>query len=1193
MSRADPNPGWRENIMSSRLKHGLLIVIAVVALFFVAEHGYGATIQYTYDENGNLVGKTIVQTNDTDPPTTTAIPAGGTYWPSLQVALECNDGSGSGCDKTYYSTDGLPPTNLYSSPISISATTTLKFFSKDRAANNEAVKTEIYTISQTGPDTVPPVTTPSPAGGFYALAQSVTLTCADSGGSGCDKIYYGIGGATPTTLYSSPIGITETSTLRFYATDNAGNKEAIKTTVYVIQGTTAPIPPDTTPPTTSAYPPGGIYNSARLVTLVCTDGPGSGCYGIHYTTDGSDPLTSGTSQGYTSPILVSVLTTLKFFARDAAGNAEAVKTELYTIDTSLPMTIATPPAGSYYEPKLVTLSCSDASGYPCQKVYYTTDGTTPTIFSAVYSAPFNISETMTLKFFGEDFAGNTEPVKTAAYIIDALLCPNPLVRIGSTAYTTLQAAYNAAADGNIIQCRNLAFTENLSINRNIAVTLEGGWDCGYTTNAEDKTIIGGSLTITAGRLTLKNFIIGNSLFPTDTTPPTTTATPAGDTYDTSFLVFLACDDGSGTGCDKIYYTTDGTTPLTTSRVYSEPIEISVTTTLKFFARDLAGNREAVKAETYTIASETAAPLTTASPVGGLYSIPPVVTLTCGAGDGSACDKIYYTTDGTIPTISSAVYSSPIPISISTTLNFFGVDFSGNAEKVKSQTYILTTDDLVRIGVTPYMTLQGAYDAAVGGDIIRCRNITFTENLSVDRNIAVTLDGGYDSGFMTNAGCQTTMKGSLTTTPGGGTITMRNFILSSNPSPDTNPPTTTADPPGGAYSSAQSVALTCTDAGESGCDKIYYSTDRSIPTTSWPVYSAPINIPATTTLMYFAKDLAGNREAIKTQTYTIISDTTAPTTTAAPAGGTYESAQSVTLSCNDASGSGCDKIYYTTNGTDPTTSSPVYSSPINISVSTTLKFFAKDRAGNSEAVKTQTYTITTDTTPPITTASPAGGTYSSAQSVTLTCTDSGGSGCDKIYYTTDGSTPTTSSPIYSSPINISVTTTLKFFAKDLAGNSEAVKTQTYTITFTIGETNILSIDDNTGYGNWLTAQRATLGQTGTILSMSFYVKTPSGNLRLGIYDATGPNGGPGALKAQTAGFTPVSGWNTRNVVSQVTLPAGTYWLAFLPSSNYLVMKVATTGSAKRYNYAYGALPATFSTSPTSGTCHWSFYATLQK
>jgi hypothetical protein len=92
----------------------------------------------------------------------------------------------------------------------------------------------------------------------------------------------------------------------------------------------------------------------------------------------------------------------------------------------------------------------------------------------------------------------------------------------------------------------------------------------------------------------------------------------------------------------------------------------------------------------------------------------------------------------------------------------------------------------------------------------------------------------------------------------------------------------------------------------------------------------------------------------------IIDTTAPITTAVPAGGTYNSARSVTLACNDGTGAGCDKIYYTTDGMTPTTSSAVYSSPINISLTTTLKFFARDVAGNIEAVKSETYTITTGT-----------------------------------------------------------------------------------------------------------------------------------------------------------------------------------------------------------------------------------------
>lgn len=83
----------------------------------------------------------------------------------------------------------------------------------------------------------------------------------------------------------------------------------------------------------------------------------------------------------------------------------------------------------------------------------------------------------------------------------------------------------------------------------------------------------------------------------------------------------------------------------------------------------------------------------------------------------------------------------------------------------------------------------------------------------------------------------------------------------------------------------------------------------------------------------------------------------------------------------------------------------------------------------------------DQVPPITSALPSGGRFSSSQTVTLNCSD-GGSGCSKTYYTLNGTTPTTSSSVYTAPMTISSTTTIKFFSTDKAGNAEAIKTLTY-------------------------------------------------------------------------------------------------------------------------------------------------------
>ncbi|WP_079505626.1 extracellular catalytic domain type 1 short-chain-length polyhydroxyalkanoate depolymerase [Mesobacillus jeotgali] len=166
------------------------------------------------------------------------------------------------------------------------------------------------------------------------------------------------------------------------------------------------------------------------------------------------------------------------------------------------------------------------------------------------------------------------------------------------------------------------------------------------------------------------------------------------------------------------------------------------------------------------------------------------------------------------------------------------------------------------------------------------------------------------------------------------------------------------------------------------------------------------------------------------------DSIAPQTAATPPGGTYGGAVTVELLANEPS-----TTYYTTDGSTPSTGSSKYSSPLVISSNTTLKFFSVDAAGNKEAIKTETYTFEgqSDITPPVTSATPAGGSYSGSVSVELAANE-----LATTYFTTDGTTPTESSTVYNSKINITSDTVLKFFSVDQTGNKEAVKTETYDI-----------------------------------------------------------------------------------------------------------------------------------------------------
>jgi hypothetical protein len=76
-----------------------------------------------------------------------------------------------------------------------------------------------------------------------------------------------------------------------------------------------------------------------------------------------------------------------------------------------------------------------------------------------------------------------------------------------------------------------------------------------------------------------------------------------------------------------------------------------------------------------------------------------------------------------------------------------------------------------------------------------------------------------------------------------------------------------------------------------------------------------------------------------------------------------------------------------------------------------------------------------------TFSPAAGTYSVSQSVTITCS----TGSSSIFYTTNGSTPSTSSTPYTGPVNVTATSTLKAIATASGFAQSAVGSAAYTIT----------------------------------------------------------------------------------------------------------------------------------------------------
>ncbi len=230
---------------------------------------------------------------------------------------------------------------------------------------------------------------------------------------------------------------------------------------------------------------------------------------------------------------------------------------------------------------------------------------------------------------------------------------------------------------------------------------------------------------------------------------------------------------------------------------------------------------------------------------------------------------------------------------------------------------------------------------------------------------------------------------------------------------------TATPAGGIFTSAQTVTLSSATSGAN----IYYTVDGSEPTPGSAVYTSPITVNASTVINAIAVKEGMENSEVAAFSYTIDIPQSGQVEmpAATPAGGTYSSTQTVTLYSATEGAS----IYYSVDGSEPTTGSAIYTGPIDVDTSTVVKAIAvKESMDNSEvAVFNYVIELPQSGQVAVPTAVPAGGTYTSAQTVTLSCTTSGAS----IYYTEDGSEPTTGSAIYISPIAVNSSKVIKAIA----------------------------------------------------------------------------------------------------------------------------------------------------------------------
>lgn len=224
-------------------------------------------------------------------------------------------------------------------------------------------------------------------------------------------------------------------------------------------------------------------------------------------------------------------------------------------------------------------------------------------------------------------------------------------------------------------------------------------------------------------------------------------------------------------------------------------------------------------------------------------------------------------------------------------------------------------------------------------------------------------------------------------------------------------TPTFSPDGGSHIDSVEVTLACATEGAT----IGYTLDDSTPTTSSSVYDTPLTLTTNTTVKALAWKTGMINSSVASADFIVTAASQVVMPTITPNGGTYVDSVEVTLASLTEGAS----LSYTLDGSTPTTNSLLYSTPFTLTSNTTVKVFGW-KVGMTDSTLVSANFVVKLATP---TLSPNGGSFSDSVEVTLACTSPGAT----LFYTTDGSDPTTNSAVYSTPLLLTSSTTVKALA----------------------------------------------------------------------------------------------------------------------------------------------------------------------
>jgi peptidoglycan/xylan/chitin deacetylase (PgdA/CDA1 family) len=1001
---------------------------------------------------------------DTTAPVTTiacnAAACSGSYTSTVSVTLPSTD-AGSAVASTHYTTDGSDPTlasPTYSAPVPVAQTSTIKFRSWDNANNVEAIGVQIITVSQSA-DSTPPVTTIACGGApctdpGYNGSVAVTLVATDTGGWGVDKTYFTTDGSAPTTastVYTGPItlNVPATYTVRYFSTDLAGNSEASHSQQVIVLAPSVRVSLTFDDGVQNQYTL-GFRRALQPHHLNGTFYNISGLNGVdpqHMTWAELTALNDGGNEigGHTVDHV-----NLKTDPDTAHKTFEVCQDRQNMIDHGFYPTSFAYPEGAYdATAEGIVQGCGYATGRAAGGIDVAGQGAGP-----VYT------ETIPPK---DTFATRT--------VFDAPVGTPPNVPPISLAH--LEAAVTAAAQhgGGWVplvfhQICSQTFDPDeyascISDYGPIELDTLNAFLTWLQTSAPPRTSVE----------TVSQVINGP-----DTQSPISTLTCDGSpcqssSYGGSTTVSLAGKDPGGSGVAATYYTTDGSTPTTSSPAFTVPFTINHATTFKFFSVDNAGNVEAVRTQQVLsapnadpvigaagdIACDPLSPAfnngvgtdtdcrasTTANLLTGLDAVLPLGDDQYDCGGTSAWAQSYAPTWGVKKSISHPVpgdadYATTGGTDCPATPGAGYYQYFGAAAGDPSKgyySYNLGQWHLIALNTAPCVendascAAGSAQDQWLQQDLAANHSSCTLAYYQTPRWDSSESGSGGDATFQPI--WQDLYNGGVDVVLNGDSHWYERFAQLNAT---------------GARDPAHGVREFIVGTGGQGLDTpgAQVATSEVLNATTHGVIKMTLH--GTSYDWRFAPDEGTFVDSGTAACHggAAVPDTAAPVTTsacngAACAAGWYnDTVQATLLPTDNTGGSGVDKTYYTTNGTTPTTASTVYTAPITVAATSTLKYFSVDKKGNAEPVQSQLIQI--DSVAPTTTIScnnaACAASYLNSVTVSFTRTDgAGGSGVASTHYTTDGTDPTLISPMYTAPFALTSSATVKFRSWDLAGNVE--------------------------------------------------------------------------------------------------------------------------------------------------------------